>query len=421
MQTSFAGNIQSAIDYIKEQSLDEWGIIALDSSGVLVNNFSLETVEESRTLTDYEAYLVGALALKKPVGEVVKIIKNSQMENGKFSDMIDGTGEDLINSHIWGVISLYAAGVDSYNQDTAKEWLLSQQLSDGSFPIFVGDEYGSLDLTAMSLVALKCLGVDEYNLAVRNSFQYLEDNINNYESCEALSWIIISKIIYGQSGIAELEKKLMEYKKNDGFVHLKSHSKANYMASWHGILATTDYNNGYSFVDNLRNENAFKDLNSNVLYRDSIIELLNRKILSGYSDYTFKPTATITRGEISKVIVKAFELSLPNSSIGKVLFRDIENHWAKDLIVIAESNGLITGMGNNEFCPEKTIIGAEFATILVREKGLEEKAKLYKSINWYDGYVAVAKENGLLYNNFNPNREVTRAEVAESINKYISE
>jgi len=72
------------------------------------------------------------------------------------------------------------------------------------------------------------------------------------------------------------------------------------------------------------------------------------------------------------------------------------------------------------FYPEKTITGAEFATILVRREGLINEVKSYKVVNWYDGYVSVAKENDLLYNNFNPSREVTRAEVAESINKFIN-
>jgi hypothetical protein len=420
MQVCFAGNNQLAIDYLKGQSLDEWGIIALDSSGESVSKFSLETVEESRVLTDYEAYLIGSLALKESVGDVAKKIKNSQMINGKFSDMIDGTGEDMLNAHIWGVISLYAAGIDDYDKEAAKEWLLSQQLSDGSFPIYKGDQYGSLDLTAMSLVALKCLSVEAGNSAVKNGFEYLEDNIKNYESNEALSWMIIAKVIYNQPEISELEEKLMAYKIADGFVHLKSHKKVNYMATWHAVLATADYNNGYSFVDNLRNNNMFTDLNSDVLYRESIVNLLNKKILSGYSNHTFKPTETITRGEVSKVIVKAFELSLPKNNMDNT-FKDIEDHWAKDLIIIAKSNGLIKGMEKDMFFPEKTIIGAEFAAILVREKGLEDKAKLYKLANWYDGYVFIAKENGLLYNDFDPMRQVTRAEVAESISNFINQ
>ncbi len=232
--------------------------------------------------------------------------------------------------------------------------------------------------------------------------------------------MIIAKVIYNQPEISELEEKLMAYKIADGFVHLKSHKKVNYMATWHAVLATADYNNGYSFVDNLRNNNMFTDLNSDVLYRESIVNLLNKKILSGYSNHTFKPTETITRGEVSNVIVKAFELSLPKNNMDNT-FKDIEDHWAKDLIIIAKSNGLIKGMEKDMFFPEKTIIGAEFAAILVREKGLEDKAKLYKLANWYDGYVFIAKENGLLYNDFDPMRQVTRAEVAESISNFINQ
>jgi len=231
MQISFAGNVEASINYLKKQSLDEWGIIALNSSKVAVNKNSLKTIEDSRVLTDYEAYLLGALALKKPIDDVAEIILKNQMDNGKFADMTDGVGKDLINAHIWGIISLYAAGIDSYDQTAAEKWLLDQQLSNGSFPIYVGDEYGSLDLTAMSLVALKCLNVEANNINVENAFKYLENNIESHESSEALSWMIIAKVIYNQSEISKWEKKLMEYERNGGFSHLKSQSKANYMAS----------------------------------------------------------------------------------------------------------------------------------------------------------------------------------------------
>lgn len=415
---SFAASIENSMDVLTGDKIDEWGIVALNNADKEVEKYPLEEVSDSKILTDHEAYLLGALAKGLPVESTINLIKNSQMENGKFSDQINGIGDELINSHVWGVISLYAAGEEINDAKGAKNWLLNQQLDDGSFPIFVGDDNGSLDLTAMGLIALKCLDTEDNNPKVIKGFNYLENNIEYKESSESLSWLILARVFYNKLDNEKWIKKLSEYERDNGYAHLKMQSKGNYMGTWHSVLALTDNNNGYSFIENIRNNNSFKDINSETLYRESIIKLLNRNLLSGYPDKTFRPKNTITRGEISKVIVNGFNLS--NKNKADKGFKDIENHWSKDFVMIAKSNGLINGVNKLEFKPNEPITGAEFATILVRGKGLSNSVNNSLNKNWYDGYVSIADENGLLYDNFDPLKPVTRAEVAASMIKIIN-
>lgn len=64
-----------------------------------------------------------------------------------------------------------------------------------------------------------------------------------------------------------------------------------------------------------------------------------------------------------------------------------------------EALGLVAGYGNGEYGVDKTITRAEFATLIVRARGLEQGAKLaqfnttytdVRSTDWFAGFVNVA-------------------------------
>jgi len=65
--------------------------------------------------TDYQRTVLGAMAAgKNPDGyggkNLLQDIIASQTPSGKFADAIDGTGERLVNAHVWGIIALHVAG-----------------------------------------------------------------------------------------------------------------------------------------------------------------------------------------------------------------------------------------------------------------------------------------------------------------------
>ncbi|MBF8982540.1 hypothetical protein IZY60_03210 [Lutibacter sp. B2] len=268
--TSFAFAVDSntTAKYLEKKKLDEWGILALYSSGKDVKNKILKKVDDSQVTTDYEAYLMGAVPMGKDVCDYAEKIIKSQRQNGKFADYIDGTEDELINAQIWGIISLYTANKENYDKKKALSWLKENQNEDGGFSVFTGTKYSDVDLTAMGLIAYSVLGLNQNSEEVKTSLSFIEKNIDKKESCESVAYYILAKKKLGMKIDKSLYNKLLKYQLRDGsFKHLKRGSKGNYMATWHGLLAMTDYKNECSIFTRLHDMNKAKDEKKKVVVK----------------------------------------------------------------------------------------------------------------------------------------------------------
>ena len=120
--------------------------------------------------------------------------------------------------------------------------------------------------------------------------------------------------------------------------------------------------------------------------------------------------------------------SLTNSTYAVVYhpieFEDVSNHWAKDAIDNMGSRMVISGVGDNNYEPERDITRAEFAAIIVRALGLEPGTgettfSDVKSTDWYCGYVETAASYGIIsgYTNgtFGSNDKITREQAMAMI------
>ncbi|WP_234405013.1 S-layer homology domain-containing protein [Paenibacillus bouchesdurhonensis] len=89
-------------------------------------------------------------------------------------------------------------------------------------------------------------------------------------------------------------------------------------------------------------------------------------IVTGYSDGTFRPNASITRAEMAAMIARALKLQLDtNVSTG---FSDDEAipQWAKGSIEAIRELSIVNGRGGNRFVPDDTATRAEAAVMLLR-------------------------------------------------------
>jgi hypothetical protein len=275
----------------------------------------------------------------------------------------------------------------------------------------------------MGIVAYSILGLNSNSSEVKNALSFVEKNIDKRESCESISWYILARTKLGLGVDKKYIDKLSEYKlKDESFKHLKLAKKGNYMATYHGLLAFSDYNNKISVFTKLHNLNKpvvkFKDLKQSDYAYKEIMYLVNKGVVLGYSDTTFKPNNSVKRGEFTKFLVYGKNLQSQATSPTNE-FTDLKHHWSNKVVNVAVKKGYINGVGNKKFAPENNITGAQVAAIIVRAKGLESKAKGIKGKNWYDGYVKVAKDSNLLYKNFSANKNATRAQCAEIIYKLV--
>lgn len=137
----------------------------------------------------------------------------------------------------------------------------------------------------------------------------------------------------------------------------------------------------------------FLDLKSEDVYSNAIESLVEKGIIQGYPDNTFRPSEKMTRAEFAKMIVTADGMDEENE---ENIFTDIDKHWANKYIKIASAKGMIKGYENKTFQPNKKITYAEVAAILLRDLGVEEK--LDNNLKWPQNYMELASEIGLFDN-----------------------
>ncbi len=111
-------------------------------------------------------------------------------------------------------------------------------------------------------------------------------------------------------------------------------------------------------------DSSFPDVADDAWYNKYIAYLEDKNVLSGYEDGTFRPTNTITRGEISAVIARAqrYEV-LPYSG----MFADVTDYdWAKDYIETLAVKNIVTGYEDGTFGPYSPLTRAEAVAIINR-------------------------------------------------------
>ena len=110
--------------------------------------------------------------------------------------------------------------------------------------------------------------------------------------------------------------------------------------------------------------------------------------------------------------------TIENPSAG---FKDVSGHWAENTINNMMKKGIINGVSENSFEPDRKITRAEFLTVALRAAGMSEKTYTneFTDVNaddWYSGAVAAAYSLGLIAGfdgKFNPGAEITRQEMAK--------
>jgi|GEM_PF-308468 len=172
---------------------------------------------------------------------------------------------------------------------------------------------------------------------------------------------------------------------------------------------------------------TFKDVPDGYWAATPIQALATLGIISGYPDGTFRPENTLTRAELSTLLVKA--RGLRPAQVNTALFRDLPaKHWASGYVSNAMDLGLVQGYPDGTFQPSRKVSRAEAVTVISRFDELTVPVQADQAPfpdvlenHWSAKYVLAAKEVGILDylsgKNFEPNRGLTRAEAAEMLAK----
>ena len=148
--------------------------------------------------------------------------------------------------------------------------------------------------------------------------------------------------------------------------------------------------------------------------------------LGGYGNGLFGPNDNMTRTQAAQMF---YNLLLKKDVDITVNFTDVSaDAWYGKAVHTLASLGIIAGIGNNQFAPDRTITRAEFTVIAMRFANLSaDVTNPFSDVSendWFYSAVTSAVSYGWIsgYSNgtFRPRATITRAEVATIVNRMLN-
>ena len=153
-------------------------------------------------------------------------------------------------------------------------------------------------------------------------------------------------------------------------------------------------------------------------YAEAVDVMSAVKVLDGYTDGSFNPQATLTRGAAAKIICNLIlgPTTAAALSADTAPYKDVPtNHTFAGYIAYCQQQGIISGYADGTFRPAASLTGYAFMKMLLGALGYDVDVEGYTGANWS---IAVAKRalniglNDGLEGNFVGTKPVTREEAA---------
>ncbi len=144
-------------------------------------------------------------------------------------------------------------------------------------------------------------------------------------------------------------------------------------------------------------DNKFSDIAAGSWYYNYVTFAAENGIVTGYVDGTFGPNKTITRAEFAAMLARFIEL---DAADGETAFSDVpSDNWAAGYIDALVEKGVVNGYNDGTFRPEQTITRAEAVKMINGAIGhTPDKAKVEENLGNYDtNFSDVAKSHWAYY------------------------
>ncbi len=429
-----------------QDNFNDWDVMALARSGkkvpstyyAILENYVKEKKGEFRLVTDYERMALAVTAIGKDPSNVAgfnlleKIYNNGRMTNQGTNGLVfallalDANKTVVPNDALW-------------TRDKLIQQLLAQQNSDGGFPLSKeSNAVSDIDMTAMSLQALaKYQDRKEVKAATDKALSWLSSQQlanGGFKAWGVETSESISQVIIALSGLGidledkrfvkkdgDLLKALRTYFNTDGgFAHSRGEA-SNYMATQQALLALTAYDRVLTnrtslyVMTDAASTGTQKPKDEKITYTDDASisawakEAVHKATELGFMQGTgkdkdasqFEPKRELSRAEFAALIVKFAGLQPQGTDSG---FTDVSaSSWYAGYVATAKEKGLISGVSANKFAPNQAISRQEMAAMLVRMKGLPKDADSLAGpkdqqqvAEWALPYVKYAYQAGLM-------------------------
>lgn len=179
---------------------------------------------------------------------------------------------------------------------------------------------------------------------------------------------------------------------------------------------------GESKSMNAEESEVFTDIKPGNPNYAAIKYLMEKNIISGYSDGSFKPEKTVNRAEALKMLMVAFNVNADSTTT--LSFNDVDpSAWYAGTLSTAVNRGIVAGYSDGSFKPGNTVNRAEYFKLLFGTNQIKPSTEITKPYNdvsldqWFAGYAYLANKMNVLDagKQFKPSAGMTRGLVAETI------
>lgn len=400
--TVAAANLDTTAGYLMDLSPSptvssvggEWTVIGLARSEADVPQDYYDSYY--RNVVDYVKAKDGVLHSRKyteysrVILALTAIGKNPQNVGGynivtPLADY-DKTVQQGINGAIWAVIALNSgrygteAVIDKYI-----DCILAEEKKDGGWSFSPDAEAPEADITAMALIALSGFSQRENvkeaidrGIAVLSKIQNEDGGYTAYgiETAESTAQVLTA---VSTLGISPSDERFVK--------------------------------NGNSLLDNLL---SFKNADGSFSHTDKSNVMATEQCYYALTAVKRAEEKKTPLFDMSDVKNKA-DIRVPSITNAGKSFADIKGHKNQYAIEKLTERGIINGIDENSFAPERTMTRAEFAVITVKALGLSpEETAVFEDVeegSWYAGYVDTAYEYGIVSgmsdSEFNPMGTIT--------------
>ncbi|WP_323442357.1 S-layer homology domain-containing protein [Sedimentibacter saalensis] len=186
------------------------------------------------------------------------------------------------------------------------------------------------------------------------------------------------------------------------------------------------------------NQINFDDVPANAWYKNAVDFIAAREITSGTAVNQFSPDTKLTRGQFVVLLMNAYEISPErNNEFDHISnFNDSGDNYYTDYLLVAKGLGIVNGIGNNLFAPEKEITRQEMFVILHNalkvidevpvastDKQLSEFNDDAEIADWAEEALSTLVKASIVSgnnNSLNPTAKTTRAEIAQVFYNLLS-
>ena len=156
---------------------------------------------------------------------------------------------------------------------------------------------------------------------------------------------------------------------------------------------------------------------SKINYAEAVDVMSAVKVIDGYADGSFNPSATLTRGAAAKIICNLILGPTTASALvaDAAPYKDVPvNHTFAGYIAYCQKEGIISGYADGTFKPANSLTGYAFMKMLLGALGYKAEQEGYTGPNWSINVAKRALNVGLnddLNGSFNGVKAVNREEA----------